>query len=251
MSRSRSSLRASASARSLDLERSGVPLGPAPGAAGQSWPSSKRKQKDLLVTNEFDRIYTTAGASGMNAGTTEDFTIYFINVPANKLELWFWMESDRLLNPVFREFYSERDVVARGAAACGSRARRPGKFDEQFEALFWTVVAVSLAGDRLAERPRGDHARGGARRTSASNYAPNNLTACLVGDFDPAEATALAQQVLRPDSQRNALSPPPVVHEEVAHACRAAHGRVRPRPIPQVEVRCLTRAGWPSPTNRR
>ena len=47
----------------------------------------------------------------MNAGTSNDFTVYFINVPSNKLELWFWMESDRLANPVFREFYSERDVV--------------------------------------------------------------------------------------------------------------------------------------------
>ena len=47
----------------------------------------------------------------MNAGTSYDYTIYFVNVPANKLELWFWMESDRLLNPVFREFYSEREVV--------------------------------------------------------------------------------------------------------------------------------------------
>src|SRR6266567_8804962 len=68
------------------------------------------RQKDLLVKNEFDKVYTAAGASGMNAGTTEDFTIYFVSVPANKLELWFWMESDRLSSPVFREFYSEREV---------------------------------------------------------------------------------------------------------------------------------------------
>src|SRR6185503_5510705 len=70
-----------------------------------------KRQKDLIVKDEFDRVYTTAGGSGMNAGTSEDFTVYFINVPANKLELWFWMESDRLSSPVFREFYSERDVV--------------------------------------------------------------------------------------------------------------------------------------------
>ena len=68
-------------------------------------------QKELLVKSEFDRIYKNAGGSSMNAGTSEDFTIYFINVPANKLELWFWMEADRLSNPVFREFYAERDVV--------------------------------------------------------------------------------------------------------------------------------------------
>jgi len=30
---------------------------------------------------------------------------------ANKIELWCWMESERLLRPVFREFYAERDVV--------------------------------------------------------------------------------------------------------------------------------------------
>ncbi len=60
-----------------------------------------QQQRELTVKDEFDRLYTAAGASGMNAGTTNDFTIYFINVPANKLELWFWMESDRLTNPGF------------------------------------------------------------------------------------------------------------------------------------------------------
>ncbi len=73
-------------------------------------------QSELLIKNEFDRIYKGAGASGMNAGTSHDYTIYYINVPANKLELWFWMESDRLLHPVFREFYTERDVVSRSGA---------------------------------------------------------------------------------------------------------------------------------------
>jgi len=65
-----------------------------------------KRQSELIVKNEFDRIYTGEGASGMNAATSEDFTVYFINLPTNKLELWFWMESDRLANPVFREFYA-------------------------------------------------------------------------------------------------------------------------------------------------
>src|SRR5688572_16671120 len=38
----------------------------------------EQKQKDLLVKNEFDKVYTEAGASGMNAGTSSDFTIYYI-----------------------------------------------------------------------------------------------------------------------------------------------------------------------------
>ncbi len=69
------------------------------------------KQRELMVKNEFDLVYKRAGGSGMNAFTTEDMTAYFVTVPANKLELWMWMESERIFHPVFREFYSERDVV--------------------------------------------------------------------------------------------------------------------------------------------
>ncbi|MGA1223518.1 MAG: insulinase family protein, partial [Phycisphaerales bacterium] len=49
-----------------------------------------------VVKDEFDKIYTAEGGSGMNAFTSNDVTFYFINVPSNKLELWAWMESDRL-----------------------------------------------------------------------------------------------------------------------------------------------------------
>ncbi|NBX25420.1 MAG: insulinase family protein, partial [Planctomycetes bacterium] len=64
-----------------------------------------------IVKDEFDQVYTRNGGSGMNAFTSHDLTFYFINVPSNKFELWAWMESDRLADSVFREFYSERDVV--------------------------------------------------------------------------------------------------------------------------------------------
>ena len=57
-----------------------------------------------IVKDEFDQVYTKAGGSGMNAFTSYDLTCYFITVPANKLELWAWMESDRLHDSVFREF---------------------------------------------------------------------------------------------------------------------------------------------------
>ena len=46
-----------------------------------------------------------------NAGTGEDSTNYYYSFPSNRIELWFLMESSRFLDPVFREFYKERDVV--------------------------------------------------------------------------------------------------------------------------------------------
>lgn len=65
----------------------------------------------FVIPNEFDRILTRAGARGLNATTTSESTTYFVELPSNRAELWFALESDRVMNPVFREFYSERDVV--------------------------------------------------------------------------------------------------------------------------------------------
>src|SRR4029077_2525416 len=95
-----------------------------------------KHEKELIIKDEFDRIYTSAGASGMNAGTEYDATVYFVNLPSNKLELWFWMESDRLSNPVFREFYSERDVV-KEERRMRTDSTPTGRYLEQFNAMFW------------------------------------------------------------------------------------------------------------------
>ena len=173
----------------------------------------EKESKDLIIQNEFDKIYTNAGASGMNAGTSEDYTVYFINVPANKLELWFWMESDRLLNPVFREFYSERDVVFE-ERRMRTDSTPTGKFEEEFNALFWTsspyawpVVGWPSDLDGLTREE--------ALAYFAVNYAPNNITACLVGDFDPAQATAIGRPLLRPPETESAERSRPVRTREV------------------------------------
>lgn len=64
-----------------------------------------------VVSNEFDRILTRNGARNLNATTSSEATTYFVELPANRVKLWFLLKADRARNPVFREFYSERDVV--------------------------------------------------------------------------------------------------------------------------------------------
>ncbi len=150
------------------------------------------RQSDLLIKEDFSRIYTAAGASGMNAGTSYDFTIYFINVPANKLELWFWMESDRLANPVFREFYAERSVVHE-ERRLRTDSTPIGKFQEQFEAMFWQSSPYGWPVVGWPSDLEGI-TRGEALAFFDTYYAPNNLAAALVGDFDPDEAIALAER---------------------------------------------------------
>jgi predicted Zn-dependent peptidase len=151
-----------------------------------------KKEREVMVKDEFDRVYTTAGGAGMNASTSNDWTVYFINVPANKIELWFWMESDRLANPVFREFYAERDVV-REERRLRTESTPTGKFNEQFDAMFWQSSpygwpVVGWPGD-LAAITREE-----ALAYFAQNYAPNNLSAILVGDFESSNAIALAKK---------------------------------------------------------
>lgn len=190
-----------------------------------------KRQKDLIVKDEFDRVYTMAGASGMNAGTSEDFTVYFINVPANKLELWFWMESDRLSNPVFREFYSERDVV-REERRLRTESTPTGKFQEQFESLFWQsspygwpVVGWPSDLDGITREE--------AKAYFDLNYAPNNITACLVGDFEPAQAASLAKRYFG-RLKRGPREPEPVRTREMkqlAEARMIAYAETNPEAV--------------------
>jgi predicted Zn-dependent peptidase len=64
-----------------------------------------------VIPNEFTQVAERNGAQGFNAGTGQDATVYVGSMPENRLELWAWLESSRLVDTVPREFYKERDVV--------------------------------------------------------------------------------------------------------------------------------------------
>jgi predicted Zn-dependent peptidase len=63
------------------------------------------------IANEFPQIIQRNGGEGLNADTDDDETNYFYSLPANRLELWAYLESSRFLHPVMRQFYDERNVV--------------------------------------------------------------------------------------------------------------------------------------------
>ena len=151
-----------------------------------------QEQRALVVKDEMDKIYTQAGGTGLNASTSEDRTFYIVSLPSNKLELWCWIESDRLANPVFREFYSERDVILEERRQT-LESRPGGVVGEAFNALTWMASpyhweVIGWPSD-ISQVTREQ-----ANEFFATYYAPNNLTAILVGDFDPAKAYALAEK---------------------------------------------------------
>jgi predicted Zn-dependent peptidase len=193
-------------------------------------------QRSIMVKDEFDKLYREAGASSMNAFTSYDMTGYFISVPANKLELWFWMESDRLLNPIFREFYSERDVVHE-ERRLRVDSTPTGEFDEEMDAMFWHSHPYNwpVSGwpsdlEVLTKAQADDY--------FATYYSPNNLTAILVGNFERSRVEELAKAYFG-RIPRGKTEPPDVVTLEMA---QPAEKRMRAECDcqPQIEIRYHT-----------
>jgi predicted Zn-dependent peptidase len=189
-----------------------------------------------IVKDEFDQVYTKAGGSGMNAFTTYDLTCYFITVPANKLELWAWMESDRLHDSVFREFYSERDVVHE-ERRLRTDSTPTGRFEEQFDSLFWASSGYSWP---VIGWPSDLNSYTFEQAQDYWNvyYRPGNLVGILVGDFDPAQARGLIEKYfsrLDPGTR----PPPPVVTLEVEQLAEQRMNAAGDVP-PGVEIRYHT-----------
>jgi len=150
------------------------------------------KADSLVDENAFDRIVESNGGVGMNAGTGEDSTNYFYSFPSNKIELWFLLESERFLHPVFREFYKERDVV-REERRMRVESSPQGLLVEAllataFEAHPYRVGAGGWASDiDNFRRPE-------AEAFYKTYYTPGNITMGIAGDVNPAEARRLAEK---------------------------------------------------------
>jgi len=141
------------------------------------------EQRELIVKDQLNEIYSKHGSFFLNAMTSDDLTMYVVRVPMNKIELMMWMESDRFSNPVFREFYSERNVVTE-ERRMGVESTPTGLIEEEFRAMFWK--SSSYHWDVIGwPSDLANITREQAEAYYGTYYAPNNLTLILVGDLDP------------------------------------------------------------------
>ncbi len=159
-------------------------------AVEQQLRAAMDKANSYVIPNEFDRIVEANGGVGMNASTSEDSTNYFYSFPSNRLELWFLLESQRFLAPVFREFYKERDVV---------REERRMRVESSPQGrLVEALVAAAFAAHPYKNTPGGwasdiDNFRlSEAVQFYKRYYVPANITIGIAGDVDPEEARRLA-----------------------------------------------------------
>jgi len=150
------------------------------------------KQRQYFTdTQPLDGIYDVHGGQSFNAFTTEDQTTYMVGLPSSCLELWMYLESDRFQNPVFRQFYSEKEVVL-------EELRND---ENEPEYMMWTAFQGAAFNAHPYGRPvigwMGD-----VRSTTRSDmedffwryYTPNNCQITIVGDVDAEEVFKLAKK---------------------------------------------------------
>ncbi len=164
------------------------------------------KAELYVESNAYPRIVEENGGVGMNAGTSLESTNYFYNFPSNRIELWFLLESERFLHPVFREFYKERDVV-REERRMRVESNPQGKLVEEllgtaFLAHPFRVGPAGWASD--IENLRAPE----AEQFYKTYYVPGNITIGIAGDVKPAEAKRLAEKYF---SKLPAAPMPPLI----------------------------------------
>lgn len=179
----------------------------------------REEASEFVVTNELDAILTENGARGLNASTTVESTNYYVELPANRTKLWFVLEADRMRNPVFREFFAERDVVLeerrlRLETSPGGTLYQ-AHLREAFRVHPYGRPVIGSAED-LRNLSRED-----VQEYFRAYYAPNNAVVAIVGDIDPAETLGWAREYLgtiprgRPPPPVTAVEPPQVEERRV------------------------------------
>ena len=161
-------------------------------ALEKAWQDAVTAADEFVVPNQFGEIVESQGGVGLNASTDRDETTYFYSFPQNRLELWAYLESERFLEPVMRQFYKERDVVYEERRMSVDSSPQ-GRLLEQFlRAAFiahpYGRPVIGWPSDLKA-----------FSATDALNffrkyYVPANMVVTVVGDVKAAEALPIMEK---------------------------------------------------------
>jgi len=148
-----------------------------------------REEKQYIIKDDLWELYMKNGGTGLNASTGQEVTGYYVTLPSNKIELQMLLESDRMANSYFREFYSEKEVVREERRLSENR---PGFFfREQLSATFyaaspysWSVLGWDVDLQKVTRQDMIEY--------NKKYYIPNNAVAVYVGDINPDEIIEMA-----------------------------------------------------------
>jgi predicted Zn-dependent peptidase len=178
----------------------------------EAWKDAIAEADKYVVSNEFGKIVEQNGGEDVNASTSYDETEYHYSLPENRLELWAYLESERFLHPVLREFYKERDVVIE-ERRMRTDSNPIGRLLEQFtEAAFaahpYHRPTVGWMSD-LNSFSATD-----AQKFFDKYYVPANMVVAAAGDIKAAKALPILEKYFgrlpaRPKPDETTTTEPP------------------------------------------
>ncbi len=151
-----------------------------------------QKAAAYAVPNELDRVYDSMGATGLNAHTWVEETVYKVGLPKNRLRQWAAIESNRFVNPVFRLFPTELETVYE---------EKNRAMDNKHRIIYQAVNEVLYKKHPYGQETtlgRREHLKNPSIRKIRGFfdtwYAPNNMAIALSGDVDTEEAIAVIDE---------------------------------------------------------
>ncbi len=177
-----------------------------------AWQDAIKDANQYVIPNQFSEIVERNGGEDINAATDYDETNYFYSLPENRLELWAYLESERFIHPVMREFYKERNVVIE-ERRLRTDSNPIGRLLEQF------TTAAFQANEY--HRPTigwmsdlNTFSASDAKKFFDEYYVPSNMVVVVVGDVKASEAMPLVEKYFgripahpKPD-ERTTTEPP-------------------------------------------
>jgi predicted Zn-dependent peptidase len=156
------------------------------------WKGALAQADKFVVRNAYTEIIERQGGVGLNAFTSHDETGYLYSFPSNRVELWAYLESERFIRPVLREFYKERDVVME-ERRMRTDSQPTGRLMEQFLAAAFTAHPYGTATVGWPSDLRSFSATD-AKRFYKRYYVPANTTIAIVGDVRASEVLPIVEK---------------------------------------------------------
>jgi predicted Zn-dependent peptidase len=145
-----------------------------------------------VIPNQFTDIAERNGAHNLNASTGMDETMFFWSMPENRLQLWAWLESSRLVDTVPREFYKERSVVLE-ERRMRTDSNPEGRLFEQLLATAYVAHNYGRSGVGWPSEV-GQITATEAMAFHKKYYVGSNIVVTVVGDVKAAEAMPILEK---------------------------------------------------------
>ena len=137
----------------------------------------------IAIPNEYDKLMSIIGASGTNAFTSNDMTVYTEDIPSNEIDNWAKIEADRFRHPVIRGFHTELEAVYEEKNM--SLTEDQEKAMEAIDSVLFTKHPYGLQTTLGTQEHLKNPSIINIENHRNNFYVPNNIAICVSGDFDP------------------------------------------------------------------